>query len=159
MDKSIIKLSVLQSLFVFGLLGINSHIQADDKNMILSIINDIEYGWENGDGIPFKSHFLDFEGARYFESGGQNVGLDDLIVNHVEPEKDALYYLELNFLNIDVNVEGDFAWATADTEVKGKVRRNDYEFDKTGYQTFLFKRIENSWKVLHTHSSSRNRKK
>jgi len=159
MVKSIIQLTVLQSFFVFGLLGISSHIQADDKNMILSIINDIEYGWENGDGTPFSSHFLDFEGARYFESGGQNVGLDDLIVNHVEPEKDALYYLELNFLNIDVNVDGDFAWATADTEVKGKVKRNDYEFDKTGYQTFLFKRIENSWKVLHTHSSSRNRKK
>ena len=47
----------------------------------------------------------------------------------------------------------------SDTEVQGKVRRNDYEFDKTGHQTFILKRIDNSWKVLHTHSSSRDRKK
>jgi|TARA_B100001741_G_scaffold97624_1_gene79938 ketosteroid isomerase-like protein len=134
-------------------------MSASDKDYIKSIIEDIEYGWENGDGAPFSKHFYDFEGAKYFESGGQNVGLQDLIKNHVEPEKDALYFLELNFLNIDIRVDEDFAWVTADTEVQGKVRRNDYEFDKTGHQTFILKRIDNSWKVLHTHSSSRDRKK
>jgi len=50
-------------------------------------------------------------------------------------------------------------WALADTEVKGKVKRNDREFDKTGYQTFLFKKVEGKWKVIHTHSSSRDRKR
>lgn len=134
-------------------------LQATDKDEILSIINDIEYGWENGDGEPFSKHFLDYEGAKYFESGGQNIGLKDLIENHVEPEKDALYFLELNFLNIDIRIDQSFAWVTADTEVKGKVKRNDYEFDKTGHQTFLLKKLEGRWKILHTHSSSRDRRK
>lgn len=156
------KASILSAVWVMALtfmLFASISANASDKEEIMNIIADIEYGWENGDGTPFSKHFLDYEGAKYFESGGQNVGLQDLIQNHVEPEKDALYFLELNFLNIEIQIDEDFAWATADTVVKGKVRRNDYEFDKTGHQTFLLKRINNSWKVLHTHSSSRDRRK
>ncbi len=130
-----------------------------DEQAIHRIISAIERGWEQGDGAPFRSHFLDFDGARYIESGGQNRGLDDLVEHHVEPEKDALEYLELDFSNIEVHFEGDrFAWAVADTAVRGKVRRNGRVFDKTGYQTFLFRKVGNDWKVVHTHSSSRNRK-
>ncbi|MCH8321729.1 MAG: DUF4440 domain-containing protein, partial [Proteobacteria bacterium] len=72
----------------------------EDKEAILNIIADVKYGWENGDGAPFRKHFLDFDGARYIESGGQNVGLDDLVTHHVEPEKDALEYPSLDFDNI-----------------------------------------------------------
>jgi len=50
---------------------------ADDK-AIKSIITLIQKGWEDGDGTPFRTHFLDYEGAQYFESGGQNLGLSDL---------------------------------------------------------------------------------
>ena len=130
-----------------------------DKDQIMQIISAIEYGWENGDGEPFRKYFLDFKGAKYFESGGQNIGLADLVENHVEPEKDALYFLELNFNNIDIFIEDDFAWVTADTEVKGKVRRDEREFDKTGHQTFVLRKNDEKWKVLHTHSSSRDRRK
>jgi len=144
----------------FGLFLLLSAFNApEDKEDILKIISAVEYGWENGDGVPFREHFLDFDGARYVESGGQNVGLDDLVINHVEPEKDALEYLELNFSNIEVYFEDDFAWAIADTEVKGKVRSSGLVFDKTGFQTFLFKYIDGKWMVVHTHSSSRDRRK
>jgi len=144
----------------FGLFLLLSAFNApEDKEDILKIISAVEYGWENGDGVPFREHFLDFDGARYVESGGQNVGLDDLVINHVEPEKDALEYLELNFSNIEVYFEDDFAWALADTEVKGKVRSNGLVFDKTGFQTFLFRNIDGKWMVVHTHSSSRDRRK
>ena len=130
-----------------------------DKKQIEEIVSSIKYGWENGDGAPFRKYFLDFDGARYFESGGQNIGLNDLVEHHVEPEKDALVYLKLNFKNLQIHIEGDIAWALANTEVKGEVRKNGKVFDKTGHQTFLFKKIEGDWKVIHTHSSSRNRRK
>lgn len=123
---------------------------------IRSIISAIEKGWESGDGSPFRKHFLDFEGSRYIESGGQNYGLDDLVINHVEPEKDALEYLELDFSKIEVHFEEQFAWAVANTRVKGKVRKSGKIFDKSGYQTFLFRLVDDSWKVVHTHSSSRD---
>lgn len=133
-----------------------------NKQAIVDIISSIKYGWENGDGKPFRMNFLDFKGARYIEGGGQNAGLDSLVEHHVEPEKDALEYLNLDFNDIEIHFEGDdksFAWAIADTSVKGKVKKSGKEFDKAGFQTFLFRKIDGAWKVVHTHSSSRNRAK
>jgi len=146
--KYILALLVLWTAPVFA--------DATDETAIKAIIADIKYGWENGDGAPFRKHFLDFEGARYVESGGQNEGLDDLVMHHVEPEKDALEFLSLDFSNIEVHFEGGFAWALANTRVKGKVRRNGKTFDKAGHQTFLFRKVDDRWKVVHTHSSSRD---
>jgi len=135
---------------------------SNDIKEIKAIIGAIKYGWENGDGKPFRKNFLDFEGARYVESGGQNVGLNDLVLHHVEPEKDSLEYLKLDFSDIEINFEGEpkvnFAWVVANTRVKGKVRKNGRVFDKSGYQTFLFKLIDDQWKVVHSHSSSRDYK-
>lgn len=156
--KTIIFMALLVSTSVISAKNeIHSPKQnASDKTEILKIIASIKYGWENGDGKPFRKHFLDFKGARYVESGGQNQGLDDLVVNHVEPEKDALEYLKLDFSDIEIHLEKDFAWAVATTRVKGKVRNSDRTFDKTGFQTFLFRLVNDQWKVIHTHSSSRD---
>jgi len=132
-----------------------------DRKAIVDIIASIKYGWESGDGLPFRRNFLDFKGARYIEGGGQNVGLDSLVNHHVEPEKDALEYLKLDFSEIEVHFEGEeksFAWAVADTRVKGKVSKSGKKFDKSGYQTFLFRKVDGFWKVVHSHSSSRDYK-
>ncbi|WP_417461185.1 YybH family protein [Kordiimonas sp.] len=150
------KTLICAALIAFGSMSVFA--STEDETAIKEIIAAIEYGWENGDGEPFRKHFLDFEGARYIESGGQNEGLDDLVTNHVEPEKDALEFLSLDFSDIEIHFEGGFAWAVADTRVKGKVRKNGREFDKAGRQTFLFRQIDGEWKVVHTHSSSRDYK-
>lgn len=130
--------------------------EVQDRQAITSIISAIEQGWERGDGAQFRKYFLDFDGARYIESGGQNVGLDDLVRRHVEPEKTSLEYLQLDFENVVIHFEGDFAWALADTWVKGKVRKTGMVFDKKGFETFLFRKLHGAWKVVHTHSSSRD---
>lgn len=132
---------------------------ADDVSDIEGIIAAIESGWENGDGTPFRKHFLDFEGARYVETGGQNEGLDDLVSHHVEPESGALDGMDLDFSNIEVHLEGDFAWAIADTEFQATVVSDGREIHSRGYQTFLFRKVDGEWKVVHTHSSSRPVKK
>jgi len=129
--------------------------QETDSAALIAIIDAVEKGWEQADGRPFRQHFLDFEGARYIESGGQNAGLKDLIEHHVEPEGDALDSLELNFSNVETHVEGDFAWAIADVEVKAIVKRDQREIHNRGHETFLFRRVSGDWKVVHTHSSSR----
>ena len=66
--------------------------------LLEEVLEDMRAGWEEGTGAPFYTHFLDWEGARYFEGGGENVGLQDLVENHVEPE--AALGLRLGFSNI-----------------------------------------------------------
>ena len=130
----------------------------EDQKELRAIIADIAIGWEEADGSPFREHFLDFPGARYFESGGQNKGLDDLIDHHVVPEGAAIK-LDLNFSNHQFSIIENFAWVLVDTEVKGEVFKSGRRFHSKGFQTFIFQKIDGQWKVVHTHSSSRPVKK
>jgi Domain of unknown function (DUF4440) len=127
----------------------------EDPAALRAIIADIETGWETADGTPFREHYLDFPGARYVESGGQNEGLQDLIENHVEPEGDVLDSLALELTNIETNFEGAFAWAIADVEVKATIKADGRQIHRRGYETFLFRLVDGVWKVVHTHSSTR----
>lgn len=122
-----------------------------DATALEAILEDIRVGWQQGDGKPFYRHFLDWDGARYFEGGGQNVGLRDLVVNHVEPE--AKLNLRLEFSNIQTHVEGDFAWAVVDTEIR-LTTRDGRDIHNKGHGTYLFRRIDGVWKVIHTQSGS-----
>ena len=132
-----------------------AYAENDDTSQLIEIIKAIENGWEQADGTPFRKHFRDFEGARYVESGGQNLGLDDLIDHHVEPEGDALEGLDLTFSNIETHIEGNFAWALADVEVSAVIKKDNRKIHNRGYETFIFSRKGNEWQVIHTHSSSR----
>jgi uncharacterized protein (TIGR02246 family) len=148
-------------LLAFALTFSDQAANADqtDEEAISAIVADIRNGWLNADGEPFWKHFLDFDGARYVESGGQNVGLTDLVENHVEPEGHHLQDFKLEFDNLQIHVEGEFAWALADVSVYAVVKSDNRTIDKTGYETFLFRKVEGTWKVVHTHSSTRPRRK
>ncbi len=128
---------------------------ASDDTALKEIIEAVRNGWLQADGTPFRENFLDFEGARYIESGGQNNGLSELINHHVEPEADAFEDFTLNFSNIETHLEGDFAWAIADTEIKATLKRDGRVIHNKGHETFLFRKVDGQWKVVHTHSSSR----
>ncbi len=143
------------ALFSQLLFSQQAQAQDDDSAALTAIIDAVANGWEQADGTPFREHYLDFDGARYIESGGQNAGLTDFIEHHVIPEGDALDDLELTYSKIDTHIEGDFAWAIASTEFKATVKSDQREIHSRGYETFLFRRVNGTWKVLHTHSSSR----
>lgn len=139
-------------------LGVSASQKDEDKAAIEEIIVVIENGWESGNGRPFYEHYLDHKGARYIESGGQNIGLSDLVENHVEPEKEVLKRLTIDILDMDITIDDDMAWAITTVNVSGEVRKTGSTFDKKGYQTYLFKRTSSGWKVIHSHSSTRDKK-
>jgi hypothetical protein len=129
--------------------------QDDDAAALLAIIDAVEKGWEQGDATPFRKHFLDFEGARYIESGGQDAGLTHLIEHHVVPESGSFENFDVTFSSIDTHVEADFAWAVADFEYKATRKRDQSKIHGRGYETFLFRRVDGNWMIIHTHSSAR----
>jgi hypothetical protein len=149
------KLILLSVILIFFQAPVLLQAQDEDSAALIAIIDAIEKGWEQGDGTPFRKHYLDFEGARYVESGGQNEGLSDLVEHHVEPEGDALDDFELSLSNVETHIEGDFAWAITDVDVKAFVKKDQRLIHNRGYETFLFRREAGKWKVIHTHSSSR----
>ncbi len=142
----------------FLLPGILLAGEPEDVAALEQIIEAVRNGWLEADGTPFRENFLDFDGARYVETGGQNEGLTDLVEHHVEPEGHALADFELNFSNVEVHFEGDFAWAIVDVDLEATVISRDEKISRKGYETFLFRRIDGQWKVVHTHSSTRPKK-
>ena len=131
----------------------------DDDAALRNIIEAVRVGWVEADGTPFRRHFLDFEGARYFEGGGQNSGLTDLIEHHVEPEAGAFESFSLDFSNIETHIENGFAWALVDTEIKAKLKSDGRVIHNKGRGTYLFRSVEGEWKVVHTSSASKPVKK
>lgn len=134
-------------------------ISEDDDAALRAIIEAVRVGWIEADGTPFREHFLDFEGARYFEGGGQNEGLTELIEHHVEPEADAFEDFSLEFSNIETHVENGFAWALVDSELKATLKSDGRVIHNKGRGTYLFRSVDGEWKIVHTNSASRPVKK
>ncbi len=153
--RQVSQFTILTAMLAVGGTVFAETVADDDRQALVEIIQAVELGWEDGDGKPFWKHFLDFDGARYVETGGQNEGLADLIEHHVEPEGDALADFDLVFSNVETHIEGDFAWAIVDVELKATIVRTDRRLHKRGYETFLFRRTDGEWKIVHTHSSTR----
>jgi hypothetical protein len=139
-------------LMLVGCTATADDAQYHDAALLESIIEDVRVGWEQGDGDKFYAHFLDWEGARYFEGGGQNIGLRDLVENHVEPESEL--GLMLDFSNIQTHFEGDFAWAVVDTDIR-LTTSDGRDIHNAGHGTYLFRLVDDAWKIVHTQSASR----
>lgn len=136
---------------VVGCAPVESNVAPQDAAVLEAILEDIRIGWEQGDGSPFYSHYLDWEGARYFEGGGENHGLEDLVENHVKPE--AELNLHLGFSNIQTHFEGNFAWAVVDTDVR-LTTPDGRQIHNRGHGTYLLRWVDGAWKVVHTQSGS-----
>ncbi len=142
---------VLVTLVSVGCAAAESDVAPQDAAVLEALLEDIRVGWEQGAGDPFYSHFLDWEGARYFEGGGENVGLRDLVENHVEPE--AELRLRLGFSNIQTHFEGNFAWAVVDTDVQ-LTTSDGRDIHNRGHGTYLFRWADGAWQIVHTQSAS-----
>ena len=147
-------------VFALGIFSIPAiATEKDDNTALREIIEAVRIGWLEADGTPFREHFLDFNGARYFEGGGENTGLDDLIEHHVEPEADAFESFSLGFSHIETHIENGFAWALVDTEIKAKLKSDGRVIHNKGRGTYLFRSVDGEWKIVHTNSASRPVKK
>ena len=141
----------LVALLTLGCAAVESEAPPQDAAVLEAILEEIRLGWEQGAGDPFYSHFLDWEGARYFEGGGENVGLRDLVENHVEPE--AELGLRLGFSSIQTHFEGEFAWAVVDTDIQ-LTTADGRDIHNRGHGTYLFRWADGEWRVVHTQSAS-----
>ena len=150
MNKSSAAVALI-ALFLAGCASPSENGPIHDPSVLESALEDIRVGWEQGDGSPFYMHFLDWEGARYFEGGGENVGLQDLVENHVEPE--AELGLRLGFSNVQTHFEGTFAWAIVDTDIQ-LTTPDGRDIHNLVHGTYLFRWVDGAWKVVHTQSAS-----
>lgn len=149
----VIVVAVLTATFAF------SHDEKENKskNEIAVVLKNVAKAWENGDSATFRKLYTNNPSARMIESGGQNIGVEDLIEHHVLPERDALVLLKLTSTNVEINLlSDDYAWAIQDFDIFIKTK-DGKEINNRGFETFVLKKIESTWQILHSHSSSRKK--
>lgn len=94
-----------------------------------------------------------------YEGGGINNGRVDYRDRHLGPELKAFENLQFSHSNVSVHVLGGAqgAYATANYTLKARMKERD--IDAGGTATYvLTKAVDGSWKIRHSHTSSRPRR-
>lgn len=118
--------------------------------------------WLRGYDAAFNAKDLERLAAFYhpdvtiYEGGGINNGWADYRDRHLAPELKAFENLQFGHSNTKVTVlpGGQSAYATSEYSIKAKMGERD--IDSRGLETLvLLKGADGSWKIRHSHTSSR----
>jgi uncharacterized protein YcnI len=121
--------------------------------------------WLKGYDAAFNAKDLDKLAAFYhpdvtiYEGGGINNGWIDYRDRHLGPELKAFENLQFGHSNTKVTVlpGGQSAYATSEYAIKAKM--GERQLDSGGLETLvLVKGDDGSWKIRHSHTSSRPRR-
>ena len=116
-------------------------------------IRDIGKALEQGDKATLAKHFYNFKGAAYIEESRQIEGLQQLINTSVKRAKCSRADFSYGYGKVDIHRSGDFAWAIAETTINERCPPSIEVSNRTGYTTFVLRKIKERWRVMHTHSS------
>lgn len=102
------------------------------------------------------------EDSKVFESGGVEGSYTHYIEHHLGPELGHFKSFTFSDYEIDVQVDGNYAFTT-ETYVYTIVLKPNEKGEsriiaKKGVATSILKKIDEKWKIIKTHSSSRNKK-
>ncbi len=105
---------------------------------------------------------LFIEDSKVFESGGVEGTYSHYIEHHLGPELGHFKSFTFSDYEIDVQVDAPYAFTT-ETYIYTIVlnpddKGNSRTIKKKGVATSILKKIDDKWKIIKTHSSSRNTK-
>ncbi|CAM4275714.1 nuclear transport factor 2 family protein [Gillisia hiemivivida] len=102
------------------------------------------------------------EDSQVFESGGAEGTYANYIENHIGPELSHFNSFTFSDYTIDAQIDLPYAFTaetyiyTLDLKPNKEKNRKAQIISKKGVATSVLKKVDGSWKILKTHSSSRN---
>ena len=105
---------------------------------------------------------LFLEDSKVFESGGEEGTYTNYIEHHLGPELGHFKSFTFSDYEIDVQVDGAYAFTTETYVYTIVLKPNDKgegrTISKKGIATSILKKVDGKWKIVKTHSSSRDKK-
>ncbi len=128
----------------------------ENRTEIQQVIRGVAKAWQDGDADALRKYFASDKGIRIIEGGTQNIGVDDLIEHHVLPHHEEFAELAIDIKETEIHFANgyDNAWAISDFDVRIKTK-DGKETKATGYETFVLRKFNGKWKIVHSHSSTR----
>ncbi|WCO01281.1 YybH family protein [Psychroserpens ponticola] len=152
--------TLIMILFVTVTNGQTKKNSTSDYEAVLTVMKAYKDALQN---LTIEGTFELFtEDSKVFESGGVEGTYAHYIEHHLGPELGHFKNFTFSDYEIDVQVDGIYAFTT-ETYVYTIVLKPNEEGEsrtiaKKGVATSILKKIDEKWKIIKTHSSSRNKK-
>ena len=134
-----------------------------EKQLVIAVMKSYKDAFENLTTEGTMSLFI--ENSKVYESGGVEGTYANYIEHHIGPELSHFNSFKFSDYTIDVEVDLPYAFTTEtyiytlDIKANPEKEREAFVLSKKGVATSILKKIDGDWKIIKTHSSSRNVKK
>lgn len=129
----------------------------DPKEQVRQIVLRVAAATERGDLAALDAMYSSDPDLLIIEGGGADKGWRSYRDHHLAPELKELKELRYRYDAVRVDVAGDLAWSTFDYTLQAI--SGDKPLDIAGKGTLILKRSADGWKIIHSHTSGRPRKK
>ena len=157
-----LKLITLVTVFIASVNFTNAQNskETEDKQYVIAVMKAYKDALQN---LTTEGTFELFtEDSKVFESGGVEGSYAHYIEHHLGPELGHFKSFTFSDYEIDVQVDGIYAFTTETYVYTIVLKPNDKGESRTiakkGVATSILKKIDEKWKIIKTHSSSRNKK-
>ncbi|MDP3073786.1 MAG: nuclear transport factor 2 family protein [Opitutaceae bacterium] len=141
-------------LLIFALLGSPAlAAESADVAAVKAVLKVYKAALERRDAAPALNVFT--ADSQVFESGGVEGTFANYLEHHIGPELGEFKEFSFRDYKVDVHVDALYAFAT-ETYIYKIVLKDDRVIEKRGVATSVLKKLGAEWKIIQTHSSSRN---
>lgn len=93
--------------------------------------------------------------AKMYESGGSEGNYPHYMKHHLTPELKEFKSFKYNDYKVEVEIDGNYAFATETYQYIIVVAKDNSEVKRKGTATSVLKKIEGKWLIMISHNSSR----
>lgn len=93
--------------------------------------------------------------SKVFESGGSEGNYAHYLEHHLGPEFKEFKSFKYSDYKVDVQVDGNYAFATETYNYVIVVAKDNTEVKRKGVATSVLKKVNGEWKIMVSHNSSR----
>ena len=145
-----------QIILTLLLLSLNSLRAADnpDQGAVKAVLAAYQQALTSRDAAPAKNLFT--ADSQVFESGGAEGTYAHYLEHHIGPELAEFAEFSFRDYTVEVRLEPPLALATEAYIYKIVLKEGGKAIEKKGVATSVLKKINGEWKIIQTHTSSRN---
>jgi len=157
LDKTNMKKKLTLLLSVLFLISLTTNLQAQsDKKDVENVMAAYKAGVESLSTKGLSSLFT--KDSEVFESGGVEGTFDHYLEHHLGPELGHFKSFKFSDRKIETRLDLPYAFTTETYIYTIVLAEGDRTIKKKGVATSVLKKINGDWKIMKTHTSSRNTK-
>ncbi len=146
MKKILIALVILTA-------SLPSFAQNTDVKSVKAVLNEYRAATEKLDVTGTEKLFT--SDSKVFESGGSEGTFAHYLEHHLGPEFKEFKSFKFNDYKVDIVVDGNYAFATETYNYVIVLAKDNTEVKRKGVATSVLKKVNNEWKIMISHNSSR----